>query len=93
MTITLTLTPDLEAQVTRRAQEQGETPENLVLEHLRHSFSEAPRTYAVKTLTPPPAMPIPYEEWVQLLRSAGSDCGVSLTDEQVSRDSLYDYHL
>jgi len=90
--MTITLTPDVEAQVTRRAQEQGKTPENLVLEHLRQSFA-SPETYAVKTLTPPPAMPIPYEEWVRLLRSAGSDCGVSLTDEQVSRDSLYDYHL
>ena len=31
-----------------------------------------------------------FDEWEEKLRKAASDCGVSLPDEAVSRDGLYD---
>ena len=91
--MTITLTPELEQEVAKRAQDLGTTPEGLVLERLRHDFLVPARTYPFKTLTPPPAEPMPHDEWMRRLRSIGVDCGVSLTDEQVSRESLYDDHL
>ncbi len=90
---TITLTPDLEIEVAKRARDLGTTPEGFVLEYLRHDFLAPAQSYAVKTLTPPPAEPVPHDEWVKRLRSIAVDCGVSLTDEQVSRESLYDDHL
>jgi hypothetical protein len=80
---TITLTPDLEQTLAQEAQQRGTTLEALALTKLR---------------LPPPvdyrkALPPPTSEWQKLLRSAASDCGVSLTDEQVSRDSLYEDHL
>jgi hypothetical protein len=32
----------------------------------------------------------PRDEWERRLRSIATDCGVSLTDEQLSREELYD---
>jgi len=34
--------------------------------------------------------PTPREEWERRLSAAASDCGVSLSDEQVSREGIYD---
>ena len=88
--MTITLTAEIEQAATKRAKELGTTPESLVLEHLRHDFNTPAAQYTVKTLTPPPMPAIPHEEWMRRLRSIATDCGVSLTDEQVSRESLYD---
>ena len=34
--------------------------------------------------------PVSREEWERRLSAAASDCGVSLSDEQVSRERIYD---
>jgi len=101
--MTITLTPDIETGLIERAQAQGKTPETLALERLREEFAAPgftesdpvypPKKYTVKTIPLPQREPIPHDEWVRLLRSIGTDCGVSLTDEQVSREALYDDHL
>ena len=79
----ITLTPDIEQILTKAAERQGTTPEALALTQLR---SLAPIDYR-------DTLPPPISEWQRELRSIGVPCGVSLTDEQVSRESLYDDHL
>jgi hypothetical protein len=81
--MTITLTPDIEQMLTREAEETGTTPEALALAKLR---VPAPVDYRA-------TLPPPRDDWERELRSIGVPCGVSLTDEQVSRESLYDDHL
>lgn len=92
--MTLTLTPDIEKELGEEARRRGTTLERLALERLRttyHSGSQKPEK--ASTSSKPTALREPRDDWERLLRSAASDCGVSLTDEQASRDALYDDHL
>ena len=80
---TITLTPDIEQGVTKRAQELGMTPEHLVLEKLRAEFAPAEQQ--------PQSRPFePQDEWERRLLSIGINCGVSLSNEAVSSEGLYD---
>jgi len=72
------LEPDLEAVLTELARQQGVAPEVLALKALRERFL-APR------------LPIqPRDDWERRLLSVASDCGVSLSNEALSREELYD---
>ena len=74
----LTLGPELEAALSEAARRQGVAPEALALKALRERF-----------LTP--VAPIqPQDEWERGLLEAAVDCGVSLSDEALSREQLYD---
>jgi hypothetical protein len=73
----ITLDPELEAALNDVARQKGIAPEALAVQALRQGF-------LAPTLTPP------QEEWEQLLRSTGTDCGVSLSNEAVSSEGLYD---
>ena len=80
---TITLTPEIEQTLTQEAEQRGTTLEALAMTKLR---------------MPPPidyrdTLPPPTSEWQRELRNIGVPCGVALTDEQVSRESLYDDHL
>lgn len=81
--MTITLTPEVEQILVREAEQKGTTPEALALTKLRFP---APIDYRDN-------LPPPRNEWQRRLRNIGIPCGVSLTDEQVSRESLYDDHL
>lgn len=81
--MTITLTPEIEQILTEEAKKTGTTPEALALAKL---LTPAPVDYRA-------TLPPPRDEWERKLRSVGVPCGVSLTDEQVSRESLYDDHL
>lgn len=81
--MTITLTPDIEQILTQEAEKKGITLEALALTKLR---TPVPVDYRDD-------LPPPTSEWQRELRSIGIPCGVSLTDEQVSRESLYDDHL
>ena len=60
------------------ARKQGVAPEVLALQALRERFLA-------------PALPIPpRDEWERRLRNAATDCGVSLSNEAVSSEGLYD---
>ena len=91
--MTITLTPEIEKGLMLRARELGKSPEVLALEKLQQEFTPLPAEYTVSTLAPPRPTPIARDEWLRLLRGVSSPYGVSLTDEHVSRDSLYDDHL
>ena len=74
--MTVTLSPELEAALADRAQQWGLPPEVVASEILaRHLL---------------PGHFVPRDEWERGLVAAATDCGVSLTDEQLSREVIYD---
>lgn len=73
----ITLDPKLEAALNESARRQGIAPETLVLKILRE-----------RILTP--ALLEPRDEWERGLRALATDCGVSLSNEALSREELYD---
>jgi hypothetical protein len=75
--VVITLGPELESALNDAAAKQGIAPEVLAVNILRKRF------LAAATLQP-------RDDWERLLLSAASDCGVSLTNEQLSREVMYD---
>jgi hypothetical protein len=73
------LNPELEKVINDRAEQTGRTPEEIVNEALRRGLLTDHRDQV-----PPP------DEWVALLRSIPIRAGVSLTDEQVSSEGIYE---
>jgi hypothetical protein len=74
----ITLTPQLEAVLSERARQRGVTPEVLALDALREHFL-------------PASDPLePRDEWERRLLGMATDCGVSLTNEQLSREEMYE---
>jgi hypothetical protein len=74
----ITVGHDLEAALIDLARKQGIAPEVLALQALRERF-------LAPALVPPPR-----DAWERRLRSAATDCGVSLSNEAVSSEGLYD---
>lgn len=72
----INLDSELEAALNDVANRQGVAPEALALKALRDRF-------VVPSLQP-------RDEWERLLLEAVSDCGVSLPNEAVSSEGLYD---
>ncbi len=73
----INLTPQLEAALSEQARQRGIAPENLALEVLRERFL---RDAALQ----------PRDEWERRLLEAATDCGVSLSNEALSSEGLYD---
>jgi hypothetical protein len=77
-TMVITLGSELEAALKEAAIRRGMAPEVLALDALRERF--------VGT-----ALPLqPQDEWERGLLAAATDCGVSLSNEALSREALYD---
>ncbi|MBY0227660.1 MAG: hypothetical protein K2W96_00125 [Gemmataceae bacterium] len=76
--MTITITHELESALKEAAERRGTDAETLALETLRSNF--------VKPKKPD----IPHEEWIAGLRAMAIDCGVSLSDEDLSRERMYD---
>jgi hypothetical protein len=76
--MTITLSPDLEAALNEAARRQGMAPDVLALSVLRERF-----------LAPAPAIQ-PRDEWERRLLGLGKDCGVSLSEEALGREALYE---
>ena len=76
--MTITLPPELAAVLSEQARRRGVAPEALALDALRQRF--------------PPALADlePRDEWERRLLEAATDCGVSLSDEALSREELYE---
>jgi hypothetical protein len=72
----ITLDPELEAAVTEMARREGVAPEALALRVLRERFLAA----ALQ----------PRDEWERNLLALAKDCGVALSDADLSREALYD---
>jgi predicted transcriptional regulator len=73
--MTITLDAKLEAALNELAQRRGVAPELLALEALRDRFL---------------GIPEPRDEWERRLLQAASHCGVSLSDEAISSEGIYD---
>ncbi|HEX6985170.1 MAG TPA: hypothetical protein VF170_07320 [Planctomycetaceae bacterium] len=76
--MTITLSPELEATLAEAARRKGVAPEALALDILR------------ERLRPRPVPIEPRDEWERHLLSIATDCGVSLSDEALSRENLYE---
>jgi hypothetical protein len=74
--MTLTLNPELEAALIEQADRQGTTPEDLALKTLNQRFVGSRIQ--------------PRDDWERRLLSAASDCGVSLSNEAVSSEGIYE---
>jgi hypothetical protein len=74
----ITLSPDLTAALNDAARKQGVAPEVLALKALRERFLA-------------PALQVqPQDEWGRGLLAAATDCGISLSNEAVSSEGLYE---
>lgn len=74
----INLSPELEAALNELARKQGISLEELALNSLRERFLK-------------PAKPFePQDDWERKLLELGTDCGVSLPDEALGRDEIYD---
>jgi predicted transcriptional regulator len=74
----ITLGPDLEAALKELARKQGIAPEALALQALCERFlGSVARNQA-------------QDDWERRLRSAATNCGISLSNEAVSSEALYD---
>ena len=74
----VTLTPQLEAVLSEQAQRRGMAPEALALDALRQHF------------LPTPSPLEPRDEWERRLLGMAKDCGVSLSNEALSREEMYE---
>jgi predicted transcriptional regulator len=76
--MSITLDAELEAKLNDLARLQGKTPDQIVSDTLRAQWSL------------PPASISPRDEWESKLLSIAKDCGVSPSNEDLSRENLYD---
>lgn len=76
--MTITLGPELEAALNAVAQRHGMAPDVLALTVLRERF--LPAAAAIQ----------PQDEWERRLLGLARHCGVSLSDEALSREALYE---
>jgi hypothetical protein len=74
--MTITLPPGLAESVLKASRERGQTPEQFVFDALHARLHPMPKRTA--------------DEIMAELRSLAVDAGVSLTDEQVSRECIYE---
>lgn len=76
--MTINLDAELEAKLTALAEANGMAPDEYVRLLLRQQ------------VVPKAVRPLSDEEFERRLRSIATDCGVSLTNEQLSREEMYD---
>jgi hypothetical protein len=73
----IAISRELEAALKQHAQQQGMSPEDLVVSVLEGRFM-------ANTLREP------HDEWERRLRALALDCGVSPSNELVSSEGIYD---
>ena len=74
----ITLTPQLEAVLSEQAQRRGVAPEVLAINALQERF------------LPEPSSLEPRDEWERRLLGIAKDCGVSLSNEALGREEMYE---
>jgi hypothetical protein len=75
--MTITFDPELEAALREAAQKRGVTPEYLAINTLQWRFMAE-------------EMRKPRDDWERGLRELAQDCGVSLSNEALSSEGIYD---
>lgn len=84
-TITITLTPELEAAIDQEARWDGKTPEAIVVEAIWDRLKQKVKP----TIQLAPEL-IPRDDWERLVLGIGSNAGGSLTNHQLSREVMYE---
>ena len=74
--MTVTIPPDIVPHLREYARREGKEPEQYVLDLLR------------RIVVPPPQPPV--DELMARIDARAVDAGVSLTDEQLSRETMYE---
>ena len=74
----LTIGPELEAALQEQSKRRGIAIDRLALDALRDQF--IPKQPKIMS----------HDEWLARLDAISTDCGMSLSDEALSRDNLYD---
>ena len=77
MTLTISIPSESEAVLLENAARVGQTPEEFALAMLRPYIK-------------PPPPPVSPEEFMERIRKIGRPIGACLTDEQLSRENMYD---
>ena len=72
------LPPELEGALNEVATKEGISPEAVIIDALRVRLGEQPRAIE------------PRDDWERLILQEGTNCGVSLPDEALSREGLYE---
>ncbi len=80
--MTLTLAPDIETLVTETARERGKTPGEFIDHFLRENLMPKPRQ-PINGITP-------RDDWEERILKLGAPSGVSLSNEAVSSEGIYD---
>jgi hypothetical protein len=78
MNLVISLPPEMEDALKELAKQKGMAPEALVVDTLRDRL--ASMTGAIQ----------PRDDWERLILQAGTNCGVSLPDEALSSEGLYE---
>jgi plasmid stability protein len=73
------LDSNLEAALNAEASRRGTSVESLALAILRESLRSGNQP-----------LPIPQDDWERRLLGLARDCGVSLSDEALSRETMYE---
>ena len=76
--VTITIPPDLERAMNARAIQTSSTLEQIAIDSLMNAFLG------------PDSLTIDHDEWVTKLRHVASPTGISLSEESLSREELYD---
>ena len=76
--LVISVPSELEGALNALARQRGMTPQDLVIDVLRDRLGVPSRTIE------------PRDEWERLILQAGMDCGVSLPDEALSSEGLYE---
>jgi predicted transcriptional regulator len=76
--LVISLPPDLERALSELARRSGVAPEDLVVDALRDRLSV--QEGAIE----------PRDAWERLILDAGTNCGVSLPDEALGIEGLYE---
>lgn len=76
--MTITLPSDVVEAINVRAQQLGTSVEVIAVQALREKFPRVLRPFE------------PRDDWERRLLEIGSDCGVSLSNEALSSEGLYD---
>lgn len=76
--LVISIPPELEGALNEAARQTGTTPEALVIDALRARLGK--QTWPIE----------PRDDWERLILQAGTSCGVSLPDEALSSEGLYE---
>jgi hypothetical protein len=76
--LVISVPPELEGALNALATQKGVTLEDLVIDVLRDRLGTLSRPIE------------PHDDWERLILQAGMNCGVSLADEALSSEGLYE---